>query len=178
MQMKRNRKRRTLSAVKKKRKTQRNIRLGFLILGIVLVVMLIIKINNPGFFFNKYYEVDTKAVDASEPDIDVELLTPNPYSRSQEKTDKITGIVIHYTANPGATAIGNRNYFEGLKDSHETKASSNFVVGLKGRSCSVFRPGKWRMHRMTGIMIQYPSNVAIRMRLESLTMRLIVLWSN
>ena len=70
VQMKRNRKRRTLSAVKKKRKTQRNIRLGFLILGIVLVVMLIIKINNPGFFFNKYYEVDTKAVDASEPDID------------------------------------------------------------------------------------------------------------
>ena len=66
------------------------------------------------------------------PPIDVELLTPNPYSRSQEKTDKITGIVIHYTANPGATAIGNRNYFEGLKDSHETKASSNFVVGLNG----------------------------------------------
>ena len=61
-----------------------------------------------------------RQVDASEPDIDVELLTPNPYSRSQEKTDKITGIVIHYTANPGATAIGNRNYFEGLKDSHET----------------------------------------------------------
>ncbi|RGT42250.1 N-acetylmuramoyl-L-alanine amidase [Dorea formicigenerans] len=132
VQMKRNRKRRTLSTTKKKRKTQRNIRLGFLILGIVLVVMLIIKINNPGFFSNKYYEVDTKAVDASKPDIDVELLTPNPYSRSQEKTDKITGIVIHYTANPGATAIGNRNYFEGLKDSHETKASSNFVVGLNG----------------------------------------------
>ena len=132
VQMKRNRKRRTLSATKKKRKTQRNIRLGFLILGIVLMVMVIIKINNPGFFSNKYYEVDTKAVDASEPDIDVELLTPNPYSRSQEKTDKITGIVIHYTANPGATAIGNRNYFEGLKDSHETKASSNFVVGLDG----------------------------------------------
>ena len=76
MQMKRNRKRRTLSTTKKKRKTQRNIRLGFLILGIVLVVMLIIKINNPGFFSNKYYEVDTKAVDASKPDIDVELLTP------------------------------------------------------------------------------------------------------
>ena len=94
--------------------------------------MLIIKINNPGFFSNKYYEVDTKAVDASKPDIDVELLTPNPYSRSQEKTDKITGIVIHYTANPGATAIGNRNYFEGLKDSGETYASSHFVIGMDG----------------------------------------------
>ena len=128
VQMKRNRKRRTLSTTKKKRKTQRNIRLGFLILGIVLVVMLIIKINNPGFFSNKYYEVDTKAVDASKPDIDVELLTPNPYSRSQEKTDKITGIVIHYTANPGATAIGNRNYFEGLKD---IKSNALIVAPLK-----------------------------------------------
>ena len=125
-------KRRTLSAAKKKRKTQRNIRLGFLVLGIILAALVIIKVKNPGFLSNKYYEVDTKEVDASRPDIDVELLTPNPYSRSQQKTDKITGIVIHYTANPGATAMGNRNYFEGLKDSHETKASSNFVVGLDG----------------------------------------------
>ena len=38
----------------------------------------------------------------------------------------------HYTANPGATAMNNRDYFEGLKDSHITKASSNFVVGLEG----------------------------------------------
>lgn len=132
MQMRKKKKRRTISMAKKKRKTQRNIRLGFLILGIVLVVLAMIKIKNPGFLSNKYYEIDTKEVDASKPDIDVELLTPNPYSRSQQKTDKITGIVIHYTANPGATAMGNRNYFEGLKDSHETKASSNFVVGLDG----------------------------------------------
>ena len=125
-------KRRTLSMMKKRRKTQRNIRLGLFILVIVLIITCVIKIKNHIFSSNEYYEVDTEAVDASKPDIDVELLTPNPYSRSQEKTDKITGIVIHYTANPGATAIGNRNYFEGLKDSHKTKASSNFVVGLEG----------------------------------------------
>lgn len=45
---------------------------------------------------------------------------------------KINGIVIHYTANPKSTAKQNRDYFEGLKDSHETKASSHFVVGIKG----------------------------------------------
>ncbi len=28
--------------------------------------------------------------------------------------------------------MDNRNYFENLKDSHETKVSSNFVVGLEG----------------------------------------------
>ena len=42
------------------------------------------------------------------------------------------GIVIHYTANPGTTAMQNRNYFEGLKDSRKTRASSHFIVGLKG----------------------------------------------
>ena len=132
VQMKRNRKRRTLSAVKKKRKTQRNIRLGFLILGIVLVVMLIIKINNPGFFFNKYYEVDTKAVDASEPDIDVELLTPNSYSRPQISIEQVNYIAIHYTANPGSTAVSNRNYFENLATTQDNKVSSHFVIGLEG----------------------------------------------
>ena len=37
-----------------------------------------------------------------------------------------------YTENTGASAMNNRDYFEGLKDSHITKASSNFVVGLEG----------------------------------------------
>ena len=64
--------------------------------------------------------------------IDVQLLDPNPYSRPGDATQRITGIVIHYTANPGSTAMDNRNYFEGLKDSHETQASSNFIVGLDG----------------------------------------------
>lgn len=71
-------------------------------------------------------------VDQYRPDIDVQLLTPNIYSRPETLTDKITGIVIHYVANPGSTAMENRNYFEGLKDSHETYASSHFVVGLEG----------------------------------------------
>jgi N-acetylmuramoyl-L-alanine amidase CwlA len=46
--------------------------------------------------------------------------------------DEVNGIVIHYTANPGSTAIQNRNYFEGLKTSHETMASSHFIIGLDG----------------------------------------------
>ena len=54
----------------------------------------------------------------------------NEYSRPGLSTNEITGIVIHYTANPGSTAMENRDYFEGLKDSHITQASSNFVVGL------------------------------------------------
>lgn len=71
-------------------------------------------------------------IDKNKPDLDVELLTVNPYSRPGSALEKVNGIVIHYTANPGATAIANRNYFENLKDTHTTKASSHFVVGLEG----------------------------------------------
>lgn len=80
----------------------------------------------------KYTENESDYIDSVRPDIDVELLTPNEYSRPGIATNKITGIVVHYTANPGASARNNRDYFEGLKDSHETKASSNFVIGLEG----------------------------------------------
>ena len=66
------------------------------------------------------------------PYIDVELLTPNEYSRPQIGISSVKYIAIHYTANPGATAIANRNYFENLAKTHETKVSSHFVVGLEG----------------------------------------------
>ena len=46
--------------------------------------------------------------------------------------EQVNGIVIHYTANPGSSAMANRDYFEGLKDAHTTKASSHFIVGLEG----------------------------------------------
>lgn len=69
---------------------------------------------------------------AETPDYQVDLLTPNPYSRPQEALKKVKGIVVHYTANPGTTAAQNRSYFEGLKDKKTTKASSHFVVGIDG----------------------------------------------
>lgn len=66
------------------------------------------------------------------PALDVELLTPNEYSRPGAALNEVKGVVIHYTANPGTSAIANRNYFEGLKDSHAAKASSHFIIGLEG----------------------------------------------
>lgn len=68
------------------------------------------------------------------PDFQVDLLTPNDYSRPGLAISKIDGIVVHYTANPGATAKQNRDYFEGLSVSHLTKASSHFIVGLDGEA--------------------------------------------
>ncbi len=69
---------------------------------------------------------------AAEPELDVDLLTINEYSRPGIEMQQINGIVIHYTANPGTSAIANRNYFENLKDTNEAKASAHFVVGLEG----------------------------------------------
>ena len=66
------------------------------------------------------------------PYIDVQLLTPNEYSRPQIAIEQVKYIAIHYTANPGATAQANRDYFENLASTHETKVSSHFVVGLEG----------------------------------------------
>ncbi len=103
-------------------------------LGLLALVLLII------FGVSRHQKKQTVAVqnvqlskiDENRPELDVELLTVNPYSRPGTALAQVNGIVIHYTANPGATAIANRNYFENLKDTHTTKASSHFVVGLDG----------------------------------------------
>lgn len=72
----------------------------------------------------------TKKVE--KPEITEELLTPNPYSRPELPLEEVHGVVVHYTANPGTDAGDNRSYFEGLKNSHKTYASSHFIIGLDG----------------------------------------------
>ena len=83
-------------------------------------------------FFGRAEQLSQEEIEERKPDIDVQLLAVNEYSRPGTEVEKIRGIVIHYTANPGSTAQNNRDYFEGLKDSHETSVSSHFVVGLEG----------------------------------------------
>lgn len=79
-------------------------------------------------------EVETSGLnlDASEPEISVQLLDVNDYSRPGTEMDPVTGIVIHYTANPGSTAQQNRDYFNNLQDGQGTSVSSHFIVGLDG----------------------------------------------
>lgn len=110
--------------VNKKRKKRKKLIRRMLLGAIILLVVscFIVLIN---WIFRP--KVVTNA-----PDFEVNLLTINEYSRPGEAIHKIKGIVIHYTANPGTTAAQNRSYFEGLRDSHITKASSHFVIGLEG----------------------------------------------
>ncbi len=125
-------KRQKKTADKRKERTQRNLRLGLILLLVLAILLVILRQAMPQLFTQAYEERSDEEVDATKPEIDVQLLTVNPYSRPGTSTNKITGIVIHYTANPGSSAKDNRDYFESLKRTHATKTSSNFIVGLKG----------------------------------------------
>lgn len=121
---------------RRRRRLRRRIQIGFRLTIFTVVVFAIFcggkKILDFALSSDKYIEQTGEAIDALRPEMKVKLLTKNPYSRPGTKTERIRNIVIHYTGNPGTSAMQNRNYFEGLKDSKETSASSHFVVGLEG----------------------------------------------
>lgn len=106
--------------------------MGCAFAGIVIVIVLCRKFLFPedtGVYTQENIQ-DQEWVGA--PELNVDLLDINEYSRPGTELSEIHGVVIHYTANPGTSAKANRDYFEGLKDTHTTKASSHFVVGLDG----------------------------------------------
>ena len=117
---------------KVRRMIQLYTRLGCVILVGIFLVLAGMKLFHVGPFEAKYVEHTGDEIDAARPPMQVKLLTINKYSRPAIEIGRIKGIVIHYTANPGSTAMQNRNYFEGLKDTKETMASSHFIVGLEG----------------------------------------------
>lgn len=119
---------------KKKRRRQERLAKAVFFGGISLLlgIFLFLIVWFPGKWLYRTFVKEPPTLLVETPDYDVQLLTPNEYSRPQSATEPITGIVIHYTANPGTSAQNNRDYFEGLKDSHLTKTSSHFIVGLDG----------------------------------------------
>lgn len=71
----------------------------------------------------------------TKPVITQNLLTANINSRPGITLEKVKGIVVHYTANPGTSAKANRDYFESRKnceDKAEYKVSSHFIIGIAG----------------------------------------------
>lgn len=101
----------------------------YVLIGVSVLLVLTVALGVRSCIGGGTYRVD---VDASEPELDVQLLDVNPYSRPGTESDGINGVVVHYTANPGSSAQENRDYFNGLQYSQETQASSNFIVGLEG----------------------------------------------
>lgn len=78
-----------------------------------------------------FAEPEKKKV-ANPPEIMIEYLTFNDYSRVGHWLPEVNNIFVHYTANPGTSAAQNRSYFENLKDTHETSASAHFIIGTEG----------------------------------------------
>lgn len=64
--------------------------------------------------------------------ITAELLPVNEWSRPGTALDQVNGVVVHYVGNPGTTAEQNNSYFRNLADTHETYASSHFLIGMDG----------------------------------------------
>ena len=61
-----------------------------------------------------------------------DILPVNEYSRPGTKLEKVNGVVVHYIGNPGTSAEQNRNYYGELAQTHETKISSHFLIGIDG----------------------------------------------
>lgn len=60
------------------------------------------------------------------------LLTPNEYSRPQTPIKELRGIVIHWTANPHASAEQNRLFFEAKKTGMGGYGSAHYIIGQDG----------------------------------------------
>lgn len=67
------------------------------------------------------------------PDITVDLLEQNRYSRPGTSLKKAKNIFVHYTANPGTSAEQNRSYFANLAKTGERSASAHFIIGYDGK---------------------------------------------
>lgn len=118
---------------RRRRRQQRRRRLFLLVLSVCTVLLAAFAVNQiKGMVEEARLRRARNESFVGAPPFEVDLLDVNEYSRPGTPLKKVKGIVVHYTANPGTTAKNNRDYFQGLKDSHETKVSSHFVVGIEG----------------------------------------------
>lgn len=107
---------------------------AFLALLIVLVLLIgLIKVVRNLFLKG---EPDTTSKPSMKQELDITelFLTPNSYTRPQNSLKEVKGIVIHYVAKAGSSAVENRNYYEGLKNNSTSKTaeSCHFIIGLDG----------------------------------------------
>ena len=129
----------------------RRLRIVILVIAAALALFVGVRISRkmrsgesivPGVAYANTIKHD-EAFWSGSPDITAEMLDPNPYSRPQKVLTKIDGIVIHYTADPGASAQNVRDYFNNLATTHTTYASSHFIVGLNGEIIQCIPCSEW-----------------------------------
>ncbi|MBD5454481.1 MAG: N-acetylmuramoyl-L-alanine amidase [Lachnospiraceae bacterium] len=77
-----------------------------------------------------YNEIDESKIET--PEISIDLLEVNDYSRPGTKLTEVKNIFVHYTANPGTSAANNRSYFANLPITKERSASAHYIIGYEG----------------------------------------------
>lgn len=60
------------------------------------------------------------------------LLPPNEYSRPRKKIRELKALVMHWTANPTANAMQNRNFFAAKATGMSGYGSAHYIVGQGG----------------------------------------------
>lgn len=119
---------------KRDRRIKKGIRLSIVtLIGAAVLTLLCFSIGKIYTVFRPIPAVEAeKFLKTKRPEIVEAFLTPNEYSRPGIPLNRVNGVVVHYTANPGSTGWQNRNYFENLKDTKKTKVSSHFIIGIDG----------------------------------------------
>ncbi len=122
---------------KKRRKAIRlRIIFGICILILIAVIGMLIKsiynrlpVDNPVSIME---DIFPNVQEVAMPDIVEDFLDVNEYSRPGEAIGKVKNIFVHYTANPGTSAMQNRSYFQSLAETGERAASAHFIIGYDG----------------------------------------------
>lgn len=103
-----------------------------LLAGLICFLISVIKKGSITDVFSTERNQLVRENESEKPEITESFLTENPYSRPGERLKKVKNIFVHYTANPGTSAMQNRSYFENLGVTKETSASAHFVIGYEG----------------------------------------------
>lgn len=128
---------------KRRQKKRKKAILIKVILGAIIIIMLVVigllirsihsmvATENP-IDIDIIEDIFQEEKKVTQPEMIEDFLEVNEYSRPGEALGKVKNVFVHYTANPGTSAMQNRSYFQGLADSGERAASAHFIIGYDG----------------------------------------------
>lgn len=116
--------------LRRKSKLKKNRRLKWLIrICLFLILVLVVMLSKSCVNDRRDKRINEKLQDVDVPDyVQQEILSESCTSRNGKKLETVRNIVVHYVANPGTTAMQNRDYFA----NNGTLVNSHFVIGLEG----------------------------------------------
>ena len=96
---------------------------------LILIVALVVLLAKGCISEQRDKRVSEKLKTVEGPDFATQaILDESCTSRNEKDLETVRGVVVHYVANPGTTAMQNRDYFE----NDDTLVNAHFVIGLDG----------------------------------------------